>query len=102
MLKEAGATEVHLRISSPPIKFPCYFGIDTPYRKGLIASSKTIIETVEKIEADSLEYLSTEELLEILGNKDDFCLGCFTGVYPLSTPILDNEGKEGSENDDKL
>lgn len=102
MLKEAGATEVHLRISSPPIKYPCYFGIDTPYRKGLIASSKTITETVEKIEADSLEYLSTEELLEILGNKDDFCLGCFTGVYPLSTPILDNEGNEGSENDDKL
>jgi amidophosphoribosyltransferase len=87
LLKNAGAKEVHLRISSPAVQYPCYFGIDTPYRSELIAAKKTKEETAKLIGADSLEYLEVPLLLESLGKKDEFCLGCFSGVYPLSTPV---------------
>jgi amidophosphoribosyltransferase len=84
-IRRAGAKEVHLRISSPPITDPCYFGIDTPKRKKLIASYKTLEEIRKYIDADSLGYLSMEGMLSAMQNHSPshFCVGCFSGKYPL-------------------
>ncbi|MDR7002850.1 amidophosphoribosyltransferase [Neobacillus niacini] len=87
MLKDAGATEVHVVISSPPIKNPCFYGIDTSTKEELIASDKSVEEIRELIGADSLTFLSVEGMVEAIGNKDGsgtggYCLGCFTGNYP--------------------
>jgi len=71
MLKDAGASEVHMRISSPPTSWPCYYGIDTPERTQLIGSSHSTEEIRDFIEADSLGYLSTEGMLEAVRNGDD-------------------------------
>ncbi|GFZ31517.1 amidophosphoribosyltransferase [Clostridium zeae] len=86
-LRKAGATEVHFRVASPVVKFPCYFGIDISYRKELIGSDRTVEEINEVIGADSLAYISLEGLLRCFGEKKGYCLGCFNGVYPVSTPI---------------
>ncbi len=85
MLREAGAKEVHLRISSPPVTHPCYYGIDTPAQKELIASQKaSSIEDIGKeLEADSLGYLSIKGLREVLGHPENYCYACFTGDYPV-------------------
>jgi amidophosphoribosyltransferase len=80
MLKEAGAKEVHVLISSPPILYPCFYGIDTLTTKELIAANNTIEEIREIIKADSLNFLSVEGMLEVLGCGH--CLACFTGDYP--------------------
>ncbi len=87
MLKEAGATEVHVLISSPPIKNPCFYGIDTSSREELIASQLSVEEIREMIEADSLTFLSAEGMVEAIGRPDagetgGQCLACFTGQYP--------------------
>jgi amidophosphoribosyltransferase len=87
MLKEAGATEVHVVISSPPIKNPCFYGIDTSSKEELIASDKSVEEIRELIGADTLTFISTEGMVEAIGKKEEggtsgFCLGCFTGNYP--------------------
>jgi amidophosphoribosyltransferase len=87
MLKEAGATEVHVVISSPPIKNPCFYGIDTSTREELIASSHSIEEIRQLIEADSLTFLSVEGVVEAIGRQEEgetrgSCLACFTGKYP--------------------
>ncbi|BBU41066.1 MAG: amidophosphoribosyltransferase [Bacillaceae bacterium] len=87
MLREAGATEVHVRISSPPIANPCYYGIDTSTHEELIASSHTVEEIRSIIGADSLAFLSTEGMLDAIGRKyeGEFrgqCMACFTGKYP--------------------
>jgi amidophosphoribosyltransferase len=87
LLRKAGATEVHFRAASPVVKYPCYFGIDTPYRKELIGAQQDIDSIREEIGADSLAYLSIEGLLAALGGKNKFCLGCFNGVYPVAAPI---------------
>jgi amidophosphoribosyltransferase len=84
MIKAAGAREVHLRISSPPIISPCYYGIDTPTRKELIASTHSTEEIRRYLRADSLAYLSLEGMLKAVGGEDRFCLACFTGKYPIS------------------
>ncbi|ADD68748.1 amidophosphoribosyltransferase [Denitrovibrio acetiphilus DSM 12809] len=81
MLREAGAKEVHMRISSPPTAFPCFYGIDTPTRKELIASTHTIEETRKYITADSLHYLSIDGLMECVQSYD-YCHACFSGAYP--------------------
>jgi amidophosphoribosyltransferase len=87
LLRKAGAAEVHFRAASPVVKYPCYFGIDTPYRKELIGAQQDIDSIREEIGADSLAYLSIEGLLAALGGKNKFCLGCFNGVYPVAAPI---------------
>jgi amidophosphoribosyltransferase len=87
LLRRAGATEVHFRVSSPVVKYPCYFGIDTPYRKELIGANSTLEGIREEIGSDSLGYISMDGLLECFEGKKSFCLGCFSGVYPVSTPI---------------
>lgn len=84
MIRHAGAKEVHLRIASPPIKHPCYYGIDTPTYDQLIASSSSVEETAEFIGADTLGYLSLNGMLKIEGLPDiGFCDACFSGNYPI-------------------
>jgi amidophosphoribosyltransferase len=82
MIRAAGATEVHLRISSPPTGWPCYYGIDTPTRQELIASSHTLEEIATYVTADSLGYLSLEGLYAALGeSRSGYCDACFSGDY---------------------
>jgi amidophosphoribosyltransferase len=83
MVRDAGAREVHLRISSPPTQWPCYYGIDTPTRRELIASSHSVDEIARYVTADSLAYLSLEGMLSAIGNKDSFCHACFSGQYAI-------------------
>jgi len=90
MVRDAGATEVHMRISSPPIRWPCYYGIDTPTRSELVASSHTIEEIGRYITADSLGYLSQEGMLRAVTEtrgfdrtSSEFCHACFSGEYPI-------------------
>jgi amidophosphoribosyltransferase len=88
MLRKAGAKEVHMRITSPPIISPCFFGIDMGTRWELIAGRLSVEEIRRKIGADSLGYLSVEGLIEAVGlPKDKFCLACFTGKYPVPVPL---------------
>jgi amidophosphoribosyltransferase len=87
MLFDAGAKEVHLRISSPPITHPCFYGIDTATSTELIASEKTIDEIRQHVGATSLEYISLEGLQRAVGlPKERFCRACFTGHYPVDVP----------------
>lgn len=84
LLYRAGAKEVHFRVSSPPFRYPCYFGTDVPDSKLLIATNKNIEEIRQELCCDSLSYLSCEDAKEIaINSKCDFCLGCFDGNYPL-------------------
>ena len=92
MLKEAGAKEVHVRISSPPFLYPCYFGTDVPASDQLIAYNRSIEEIRQIIGADSLGYLSIDRLLELSGGKP-ICTGCFTGKYPMEPPKEDIRGE---------
>lgn len=85
LLYRAGAKEVHFKVSSPMVMFPCYFGIDTPYRENLIAANMSKKEINDYIGSTSLTYLSTEGLLSCLEDTS-FCIGCFTGIYPLGAP----------------
>jgi amidophosphoribosyltransferase len=85
MVREAGATEVHLRISSPPTAYPCHYGINTPDREQLIAAQKSIEEIEAYVGADSLAYLSLEGLLACAsGDKDSYCTACWSGEYRVS------------------
>jgi amidophosphoribosyltransferase len=90
LLRAAGAKEVHIRICSPPVRFPCYFGIDTPHRKDLISNMNSVDELCASLGADSLTFISVEGLLQSIdpaftGSRDNagYCLGCFTGEYPI-------------------
>ncbi len=83
LVRNTGATEVHLRIASPPITHPCYYGIDTPVRNELIASSHSVDEIATYLRVDSIAYLSTEGLLRATGNSELYCSACFTGDYPV-------------------
>jgi amidophosphoribosyltransferase len=87
MLREAGATEVHLRISSPPWRWPCFYGIDTPSPDELLAANHSVEEMREILGADSLAYISVENLKEAIGADGGFCDACFTGDYPTAVPI---------------
>lgn len=90
ILRRAGAREVHFRISSPPVKFPCYFGINTPTRGELISSQHNEAEICAEIGADSLAFISAEGMMEACRSCNPegygFCKGCFTGEYPMSVP----------------
>jgi amidophosphoribosyltransferase len=94
MLREAGAKEIHVRISSPPVEWPCYYGIDFASRAELIASGLEIEEIRRSIGADSLSYVSLEGLIEATTIAEDkLCAACFTGKYPISVPTDMSEGK---------
>ena len=92
MVREAGATEVHMRISSPPFISECYFGTDIPSKEQLIAHNRTVEEINDVIGADSLGYLKVERLKE-LSRGQEICMGCFTGKYPLEPPKEDIRGE---------
>ena len=91
MLREAGAEEVHMRVSSPPFLYPCYFGTDVPAREQLLAYNRSVEEIRQVIGADSLAYLRVERLGEMIGGLPH-CIGCFTGQYPLAPPTEDIRG----------
>ena len=92
MLREAGAKEVHMRVSSPPFLWPCYFGTDVPAREQLIAYNRTVEEIRQVIGADSLGYLDCSRLRQMAGDLP-ICTGCFTGNYPLDPPMEDIRGE---------
>ncbi len=95
MVREAGATEVHMRISCPPTLSPCYYGIDTPTREELIASANSIEEIREFLAADSLGYLSLANMRRAVGDADGkFCTSCYTGVYPTELVQLEVAHRE--------
>ncbi|HHY04953.1 MAG TPA: amidophosphoribosyltransferase [Thermoanaerobacterales bacterium] len=92
LLKESGAKQVHVRVSSPPIMHSCYFGIDTSARKELIGARQKVDEIRQHIGADSLNYLSLEGLIKSTGiSEQKFCSGCFCGKYPLEIPMESKE-----------
>ncbi len=87
MIRQAGAKEVHMRISAPPSKFPCFYGIDTPTRKELIAATHSIEEISRYLTTDSLGYLSIEGLIKAVGvGQNNLCKACFAGDYPIKFP----------------
>jgi len=86
-LRRAGTAEVHMRISSPPIQWPCFMGIDIASRSELIASGRTVQEVEALIGADSLRYLSKQGLLRAVTNVSGFCMACFDGDYPVPVPV---------------
>jgi amidophosphoribosyltransferase len=88
MLRDAGAKEVHLRISSPPFMNPCYYGIDTPTRDDLLAANNTIPEMNEFIGSDSLEFITLENLRSAIQLDGECCDACLTGSYPAPTPVV--------------
>lgn len=92
MLKDAGATEVHVRISSPPFLYPCYFGTDVPNCDQLIAHNNTVEQICELIGADSLGYLDGERLPELIEGDTGYCDACFSGDYPVAPPKEDIRG----------
>lgn len=102
-LRDAGATEVHMRISSPPVTHPCFYGIDTDNQSQLIAATKSVEAIANQIGVDSLAYLSWRGMLEVTGeDTNSFCSACFTGDYPVAIPetvkrsklILEESNKE--------
>lgn len=86
LLRKSGAKEVHVRIASPIVAYPCYFGIDTPRRSQLIGSNLSEEGMGVELGADSMGFLSIGGLLDSLDSKS-FCLGCFNGIYPVSAPF---------------
>lgn len=93
MLKSAGATEVHVRISSPPFLYPCYFGTDVPSNDQLIAHNSTVEQICVAIGADSLGYLGVDRLSELIEGDKGYCDACFTGKYPIAPPKEDIRGE---------
>lgn len=88
ILRKAGASEIHMRICAPPIRYPCFFGVDMATRRELIAAQKSIPEICDFIGADTLGYLSIEGLIKAVDlPKDNFCLACFTGDYPIPVQL---------------
>jgi amidophosphoribosyltransferase len=88
LLRRAGAREVHMRICAPPIRYPCFFGVDMATRRELIAAHKTVPEIRDFIGADSLGYLSLDGLFRSVSlPKDIFCTACFTGDYPIPVQL---------------
>ena len=94
LLRDAGATEVHVRVTAPPVVWPCFYGIDTDTQEQLIAANQSIEEIRDSIGADSLAYLSVDDMVESCGgNADRFCTACFTGDYPIPIPESVQRGK---------
>lgn len=94
LLRDAGATEVHMRITSPPVRWPCFFGIDTDSQEQLIGSALSVEEIGEHIGVDSLAYLSLDDMVAATGRTSpEFCLACFDGEYPIDIPEGIRRGK---------
>jgi amidophosphoribosyltransferase len=92
MVREAGATEVHLRISSPPYRWPCFYGMDTGDRSTLLATDRSVDEIAAVLDVDSLVYLELDNLIEATGtDADTFCTACLSGIYPTDVPVADSK-----------
>lgn len=92
MVREAGAQEIHLRISSPPYRWPCFYGMDTGDRATLLAAGRSVGEITEQLGADSLVYLDLDNLIEATGgDADTFCTACLSGDYPTDVPVTDSK-----------
>ena len=92
MVREAGATEVHLRISSPPYRWPCFYGMDTGDRSTLLAADRSVDEIATELDADSLVYLELDNLIEATSaDADTFCTACLSGEYPTDVPLADSK-----------
>ncbi len=90
MVRQAGAKEVHLRVSCPPTISPCFYGVDTPTRKELIAANQSVEEIRKFVEADSLSYLSLGSLRRAVSDTDaNYCYACYTGNYPTELISVD-------------
>lgn len=87
LLRDAGASEVHVRVACPPIKFPCFMGVDMATQKELISAQKSLEEIRQHIGADSLAFLTVDGMMQALKSEDGYCNACFHGTYPFSTPI---------------
>jgi amidophosphoribosyltransferase len=88
LLRKAGAKEIHMRICAPPIRYPCFFGVDMASRWELIAAQKSVDEVRQFIGADTLGYISIEGLVKSVGlPRDSFCMACFTGDYPIPVQL---------------
>ena len=97
LVREAGAAEIHVRISCPPTISPCYYGVDTPRRDELIAAQQSVEEIRKFLGADSLGYLSLESLRAGVEDRDQkFCTACYTGSYPTELVQLEVEAHRGS------
>ena len=93
LLKEAGATEVHMRVSSPPFRHPCYFGVDVDSRDKLLACKMDEEQMAKHIGVDSLGFLTVEDVRRFAEIPDsEFCVGCFTGNYPIEVPFGNAQG----------
>jgi amidophosphoribosyltransferase len=101
LLRDAGAREVHLRLCSPPLLFPCFYGIDIPTRAELISNRLDSAGIAREIEADSVKFLSIEELRKCVPAPDDFCYACFSGDYPSPVPDAPTEGKRTPDGEDR-
>ena len=92
LLREAGATEVHFRVSSPPYRWPCFYGLDTGKRSDLLAADMEVGEIADYLGVDSLAYLELDRLLTATGaSPESFCSACFSGVYPVAVPEFDTK-----------
>ena len=101
MLREAGAAEIHIRISSPPITWPCFYGIDFATRAELIATGLGVDDVRKSINADTLGYLSKDGMVNATAQKEsELCTACFTGKYPIELPTADRLGKNLLERED--
>ena len=101
MLREAGAAEIHIRISSPPITWPCFYGIDFATRAELIATGLGVEDVRASINADTLGYLSKDGMIAATGQQErELCTACFTGKYPIELPTADRLGKNLLERND--
>jgi amidophosphoribosyltransferase len=91
-LREAGAKEIHMRVSCPPIRFPCYYGVDFPTKEELLANNRTLKEIRDFLEVDSVGYLSLEGMLSCASlPKDHYCTACWAGKYPIPIDISLNK-----------
>jgi amidophosphoribosyltransferase len=91
-LRESGATEVHFRVSSPPYRWPCFYGLDTGKRSELLAADMSVGEIADYLAVDSLAYLDLERMVAATGSpREAFCTACFTGDYPV--PVPENDTK---------
>jgi amidophosphoribosyltransferase len=100
MVRQAGAREVHMRISSPPTMHPCFYGIDTPAEEKLLAHNYTVDQMAQKIGVDSLAFISIDGLYRAMGQKGrdaaqpHYCDACFTGDYPTALPDRDEASRQ--------
>jgi amidophosphoribosyltransferase len=93
MLREAGVTEVHLRLTSPPVKWSCFYGIDTGRRSELLAANLTVDEIRDYLDVDTLAFITLDRLVASTGtSRAGFCVACFTGEYPVPVPVSLTKG----------